>query len=200
MKLYDRPFDFFSPQRSTMAALAAPPVTAAAPRIPSVRIRPLEPPDAALLDAVLEGMSAGSRYTRFHGPKPRLSSRERAYLADTDGHDHLALVALDRAGAPLGIARGVRLRDEPAVAEIAAEVVDAWQRRGLGTVLLRRLARSAAGVGIARLRATVLAQTGLSRSLRRRGWRTTESDGLTVTLEIDVWALVRESGSLQTAT
>jgi GNAT superfamily N-acetyltransferase len=200
MRLYDRPFDFFSPQRSTMAALAAPPVTAAAPRLPSVRIRPLEPPDTGLLDAVFDGLSEQSRYTRFHGPKPRLSSSERAYLTGTDGQDHLALVALDPSGAPLGIARGVRLRGEPAVAEVAAEVVDAWQRHGLGTVLLRRLARRAAGVGIGRLRATVLAQTGLSRSLRRRGWRATERDGLTVTLEIDVWALVWPSRSLQTAT
>jgi GNAT superfamily N-acetyltransferase len=109
-------------------------------------------------------------------------------------------VALDATGAPLGIARGVRLRDDPAVAEVAAEVVDRWQRHGLGTALLRRLARGAAAVGIARFTATVLAQTGLSRSLRRRGWRTTGSDGLTVTLEIDVWSLVRSGDALPTAT
>ena len=174
-----------------MAAHHAPSLPATSPGNAQVRIRPLEPSDARLLDTVLDGMSSRSRYTRFHGPKPRLSSAERAYLAGTDGRDHLALVALDPAGAPLGIARGVRLRDDPIVAEVAAEVVDAWQRHGLGTLLLGRLARRAAAVGIARFRATVLAQTGMSRSLRRRGWSTAESDGLTVTLEIDVWALVR---------
>jgi GNAT superfamily N-acetyltransferase len=165
-----------------------------------VRIRSLEPPDAWVLDAVLDGMSARSRYTRFHGPKPRLSSAERAYLAGTDGRDHLALVALDAAGEPLGIVRSVRMREDPASAEIAAEVVDAWQRQGLGTALLGRLARRAAAVGIARFSATVLAQTGLSRSLRRRGWRTTSSDGLTVTLEIDVWSLARSADPAPTAT
>jgi GNAT superfamily N-acetyltransferase len=183
-----------------MAALSAPPLPAAAPATPSVRIRPLEPPDAALLDRVLDGMSAHSRYTRFHGPKPRLSAGERAYLAGTDGHNHLALVAIDPAGAPLGIARGVRLSHDPAMAEIAAEVVDRWQRHGLGTALLRRLARRAAAVGIARFSATVLAQTGLSRSLRRQGWRATGSDGLTVTLEIDVWSLARLGDPARTAT
>jgi GNAT superfamily N-acetyltransferase len=171
-----------------MTALLAPP--AEPTLLPPVSIRPLAPSDAGLLDAVLEGMSPESRYSRFHAPKPRLSSSERAYLAGVDGRDHLALVALDAAGAPLGIVRGVRHRDDPAAAEIAAEVVDAWQRRGLGTTLLRRLALQAAGVGIGRFTATVLAQNGLQRALRRRGWRGIGGDGLTVTLEVDVWALL----------
>jgi GNAT superfamily N-acetyltransferase len=172
-----------------MTALIAPPAVSAP--LPALHIRPLRPPDAGLLDAVLDGMGGQSRYTRFHGPKPRLSSAERTYLAGADGHDHLAFVALDRAGAPLGIARGVRLRDDPAVAEVAAEVVDAWQRHGVGGMLLARLARQAASVGIGRFTATVLAQTGLQRALRRRGWRATATDGLTVTLEIEVWAMLR---------
>jgi GNAT superfamily N-acetyltransferase len=176
-----------------MAALSAPPAPAVAGEMPAVRIRPLEPSDALLLDAVLDGMSAQSRYARFHGPKPQLSRAERAYLSTTDGHDHLALVALDAAGEPLGIARSVRMREDPAAAEIAAEVVDVWQRHGLGTALLGRLARRAAAVGIARFSATVLAQTGLSRSLRLQGWKTTANDGLTVTLEIDVWTLARSA-------
>jgi GNAT superfamily N-acetyltransferase len=174
-----------------MAALHAPPATVVPSGPPPVRIRPLESPDGWILDAVHDGLGDTSRYTRYHGPKPRLSGGERAYLTATDGCDHIALVALGASGEPLGIARSVRLREDPSAAEIAAEVVDAWQRHGLGSVLLRRLARRAAAVGIARFRATVLAQTGLQRSLRRRGWRTTGNDGLTVTLEIDVWALAR---------
>jgi GNAT superfamily N-acetyltransferase len=172
-----------------MAALAAAP--ARSRPVPAVHIRRLEPRDAGLLDAVLDGMSSQSRYTRFHGPKPRLTSAERAYLAGTDGCDHVALVALDDAGAPLGIARSVRLRADGAAAEVAAEVIDVWQHRGLGSTLLAGLAGQAAAAGIARFTATVLAHTGLHRALRRGGWRVTDSDGLTVTLEIDVWALVR---------
>lgn len=169
-----------------MAALPDPAVAA---HPSAVRFRSLEPRDAGLLDTVLDGMSARSRYTRFHGPKPRLSGSERQYLAGTDARDHLAMVALDAAGAPLGIARSVRLREDPSAAEVAAEVIDAWQRHGVGTALLGRLARRAEAVGIARFRATVLAQTGLSAALRHQGWRATGSDGLTVTLEIDVGAL-----------
>jgi GNAT superfamily N-acetyltransferase len=174
-----------------MAALHAPaPPPAVAPP-PEVRVRPLLPQDAHLLDEVFDGLGSQSRYTRFHGPKPRLSPSERAYLSATDERNHLALVAFDDAGHALGIARGVRLRDEPATAEVAAEVVDAWQRQGVGTELLRRLARRATAVGIGRLRADVLASTGFARALRRRGWRATSSDGLTVTLEIDAWAIAR---------
>jgi GNAT superfamily N-acetyltransferase len=195
-----RPFDLcnystdrsisFSPQRSDMTAIAAP--HASPLPVPAVHIRPLAPPDADLLDQVLAGMSEHSRYTRFHGPKPRLSARERAYLSGTDGCDHLALVALDRDGAPLGIARSVRLRDRPDLAEIAAEVVDVWQHRGLGARLLGRLARQAAAAGVARFSASVLASTGLAATLRRKGWRAVATDGLTVTLEIDVWRLARQ--------
>src|SRR4051812_35274531 len=121
-----------------MAALPAPPATAVPPAPPPVRIRPLEPPDGWIVDAVHAGLSDTSRYTRYHGPKPRLGGSERRFLTATDGCDHIALVALDPAGEPLGIARSVRLREDPAAAEIAAEVVDAWQRHGLGTTLLRR--------------------------------------------------------------
>lgn len=171
-----------------MSALPAPiPVTLPA----AVSIRPLEPADAALLDEVLDGMSDRSRYQRYHGPKPRLTAGERAYFAGTDGRDHLAVVALAPGGAPLGVARSVRLRDEPAAAEVAAEVIDAWQGQGLGSALLARLARQAVAVGIERFTAVVLAQTGLVRALTRRGWRIAGSDGLTVTLQIDVWALLR---------
>src|SRR2546423_4408075 len=144
-----------------------------AQRLPTAapHIRPLEPGEPELLDQVFAGLSEQSRYQRFHGPKPRLSSTDRAYLAAVDDRDHLAVVALDSRGAPLGLARCVRLRSDPAAADLAAEVVDHWQRQGVGSALVGRLARRAAAVGIERLSATVLAETGLHRALLRRGWR-----------------------------
>jgi GNAT superfamily N-acetyltransferase len=171
---------------ATLTAVARP---APPPRIAGVRIRPFEPSDAPLLDAVLAGLSTDSRYTRFHGPKPRLTASERRYLAGTDGRDHVALVALDEAGEAVGIARFVRDRADGASAEVAAEVVDVRQRQGVGTALLARLARRAVAGGISRFTATVLAQTGMSRALRRRGWCAIGSDGITVTLEIETWRL-----------
>ena len=54
-----------------------------------------------------------------------------------------------------------------------------------------RLARRAAAVGVQRFTATVMSETGLRRSLVRRGWRVVDADGPSATLEIDVWALLR---------
>ena len=99
--------------------------------------------------------------------------------------------ALDGAGAPVGIGRFVRLRERAEVADIAAEVLDERQRQGIGSELVARLARRAAAVGIGRFSATVIPETGLGRSLGRRGWRVVDRDGPSLTLEIDVWALLR---------
>jgi GNAT superfamily N-acetyltransferase len=155
------------------------------------RIKPLRPGDTHAIDSVFAGLSDQSRYQRFHGPKPRLSSTERAYLAAVDDRDHLGVVALAADGSPVGLARCVRLRADPAVADLAAEVIDPCQRRGIGTALVGRLARRAAAAGIERLSATVLAETGLHRSLLRRGWRVSAADGPALTLEASVWTLLR---------
>ena len=158
---------------------------------PTVGFRAVGRGETDVVDRVFAGLSAQSRYQRFHGPKPRLSDSERAYLSAVDGRDHLAVVALAPDGAPLGLARCIRLRDEPETADLAAEVVDAHQRQGIGTALVARLARRAASAGIERLSATVLAETGLQRSLLQRGWRVSAADGPALTLEASVWTLLR---------
>lgn len=169
-----------------MAALHVPAVSA-----PPPRIRDLRPADAPLLDELHAALGPRSRYQRYHGPKPALSRRDRAYLASTDGHDHVALVALDAHGAPIGVARYVRVTPESA--DVAAEVADVWQRRGLGSALLARLAPRAAAAGVTRFTATVLSSGGLRRALVRRGWRVVTVDGVTTTLDVDVWRLLGRS-------
>jgi GNAT superfamily N-acetyltransferase len=153
----------------------------------AVVIRPLGRGDGDLLDRIMDGMSLQSRYQRFHSPKPSLNEADRAFLTNVDGHDHLALVAFAADGAPVGVARAVRLRDEPAAAEIAVAVVDASQRHGVGSELIGRLARCAAAAGIERFIAHVLSESGLSAHLTRRGWRMTAREGNTVTLGVDAW-------------
>jgi GNAT superfamily N-acetyltransferase len=152
-------------------------------------VRDLGPADEGLVERLHASLSPRSQYQRFHGAKPRLSSRERRFLASADGRDHVALVALD-AGAPIAIARFVRLHDRPQTADIAAEVVDERQSQGIGSDLIARLARRAAALGVHRFTATVLSETGLRRSLARRGWRIASADGPTTTLEVDVWTLL----------
>jgi len=149
-----------------------------------MRIRRLTSDDASLLDRIFEGMSATSRYRRYHSPKPRLTSAERRYLAGADGRRHLALIAFGPGGDPIGVGRAVRFDDDATAAEMAVEVVDAWHRRGVGMELVRRLSDDAAAVGIERLTAVVLTDTWLGAMLERKGWRVHRTPGLTTTLEL----------------
>ena len=123
-----------------------------------VLVRPVRPDDKPLFTAAWEGFGPESRYRRFMGPKGRLSSKELAYFTEIDHVDHEAIGARDaETGEGAGVARYVRLREDPGTAEAAVAVVDAWQHRGLGGELLRRLARRARENGIERFHASLFA-------------------------------------------
>ena len=98
------------------------------------------------------------------------------YLTEIDHHDHEALIAFDRqTGDPVGVARYVRSPDDPARAEFAVTVVDDWQRRGVGTALLRRLSQRAREEGIETFTALLLAENHEMRGLLEKlgGFRET---------------------------
>jgi GNAT superfamily N-acetyltransferase len=108
---------------------------------PPVRVRPVRRSDAGLLLRGFERLSEESRYQRFLAPMPELSESMVRYLTDVDHHDHEALVALDAAtGEGVGVARYVRDLKDPRRAEAAVTVIDDWQGRGVGTLLLELLA------------------------------------------------------------
>jgi len=125
----------------------------------TVDIRPLGPADKKALAAGFRRLSDLSRYRRFLSPTDHLTEPQLAYLTELDHHDHEALVAIDRASRDgLGVARYVRSQVETGEAEFAVAVADDWQRRGLGTALLRHLAARAREEGISRFTALVLAE------------------------------------------
>jgi acetyltransferase len=114
------------------------------------------PADAPVLAGGFARLSTESRRLRFLTAKPVLSPRELRYLTEVDGHDHEALGAIDpvtRRG--VGVARFVRDDQDPTRAEAAITVVDEWQRRGVGKLLLERLANQARAEGITRFTALV---------------------------------------------
>jgi RimJ/RimL family protein N-acetyltransferase len=131
-------------------------------------IRPLVPADAPDLVRGLHHLSPLSRYRRFLGPHPELSAKELRYLTDVDHVDHEALAARDPAsGEAIGVARYVRV-DGTTRAEIAVTVDDDWQGRGVGSVLLDRLARRAQAAGITRFTGLMFADNEPMLALFRR--------------------------------
>jgi ribosomal protein S18 acetylase RimI-like enzyme len=113
--------------------------------------------DRAAVLEVFAGMSERSRRLRFHGPKPRLRDAEIDSLVDVGCCGREAVAAVDLVtGAVVGSARFVRDADDPRSAEIAFEVVDACQRRGVGRRLLAELAGVGRKEGVERFRALVL--------------------------------------------
>ncbi|MEN0129773.1 MAG: GNAT family N-acetyltransferase [Brevundimonas sp.] len=128
----------------------------------TTQIRPIRPDDADALQAFHVGQSERSTYLRFFAPLERLPPRDLERLVTVDHVDRVALVAvaagLDGAEQILGVARYDRIG--PDEAEVAFNVSDAHQGRGLGSVLLEHLAAAARERGVRRFVAEVLPQNG----------------------------------------
>lgn len=119
-------------------------------------IRPIRPDDGPRLRRLHARQSPRTRRDRFLAAKPQLSAADARYLSEVDGRDHVALVATEGEEI-IAVARFVRLREDPEVAEFAIVVGDDHQRQGLGSELLRRLATEATARGVRRLRGSMLA-------------------------------------------
>ena len=142
-------------------------VTLRGGRVVTFRLVQLE--DKDLLAGGFEQLSDESRYLRFFCAKKRLTSAELRYLTEVNGQDHFALGAVETNSngeeGGLGVARFVRFRGEPDVAEPAITVVDEAQSLGLGGLLLQRLVEAAEERGITRFRAEFLSGNTPIRSL-----------------------------------
>jgi RimJ/RimL family protein N-acetyltransferase len=71
-------------------------------------------------------------------------------------------------GRGVGVARYIRDPNDVDCAEVAITVVDEWQRRGLGSELMARLARRAQNEGIRRFSALIAADNVAVLALLRR--------------------------------
>ena len=129
-----------------------------------VTLRELGPDEYDVLDAVFDGLSPTSRLRRFLGPVPRLAPGVRRALVAVDGESHLAVGAFHGAE-PIGIARLVG--EEPGRAELAVEVVDRWQGRGVGTRLVRAVLARGRAAGVVTVVGDVLADNVPIRRLLR---------------------------------
>lgn len=104
---------------------------------------PLLAEDRELLAEGYLRLSPASQRSRFLTSVPRLSESMLDRLVDdVDGIDHVALVAFVKTGSgiePVGVGRMVRYEKMPDTADIAFTVQDAWQGRGIASILARRL-------------------------------------------------------------
>ena len=156
-----------------------------------VLVRLVRPEDKPLFAAGWERFGEASRYERFMGVKARLTTRELAFFTELDQANHLALGAIEpETGDGLGVARYVRQPGRPETAEAAVAVIDAWQGRGLGTLLLRRLCSHAADHGITTFTASLFtANQAMLRAFQRLGAvhvRAIEAGSMMIDVELPV--------------
>jgi len=131
--------------------------------INGITIRPLRNGERGVVQAVFDRLGPRSRLLRFGGAKNVLLPADLDQLSRVDASHHV-IVALVR-DEPIGIARLVREGD---AAEVAFAVADEWQGRGVGSVLVDRLAADARAAGIVRFTATVSEGNEPSLALLRR--------------------------------
>ncbi len=132
----------------------------------ALEIRPIEPSDKEALIEGFNHLSEESRYRRFLSPRGRLSAAEVRYFTEVDHHDHEALVAVDpRTDEGIAVARYIRTRDDPTVAELAVAVIDDWQGRGVGSRLVAALTQRAREEGVTSFAASVLTDNKLMLNL-----------------------------------
>ena len=165
-----------------MSAVDVPPTSVAAG---TCSVRRAAAGDRPALERMLARCTGQTRYRRFHGPVTVFPER---YLTEALSGSplHFALVASIAGDGTVVALASCRAVDE-GVAELGILVEDEWQRRGVGSDLLREIVAYAARTGLRALQAQVLAeQPWIVGLLRRHGSCTMAGAGqaLHVTLSL----------------
>ncbi|HEX7165947.1 MAG TPA: GNAT family N-acetyltransferase [Acidimicrobiales bacterium] len=113
----------------------------------TVTIRPMEESDLEALRRLFFRLSPETVYRRFFRPIREPSNSVLRYLVAVD-HDRREALVAEVEGEIVAVARYDRAADRPDEAEVAIVVEDAWQHRGLGQRLMRRLALLAVDRGV----------------------------------------------------
>ncbi len=158
----------------------------------SVTIRPATAADEPALRVFLMGLCLEARRLRFFSGGVNVGSA--AHLAATTDARHYGLIAHDEEGELVGHATYVKLDETHA--EVAVEVADHIHGRGLGTILIERLAIIAEQNGITHFVAEVLCENRAMLDVFREGFdaRVVREEGPDLRVEFLTagWRLARE--------
>jgi GNAT superfamily N-acetyltransferase len=137
-----------------------------------VLIRPIRPGDVERNAEFIKRLSPASKHFLFLGGVAELSEVVLRHLCDPDYAHDMAYIALGidpetgQAREQVGVCRYAGA-DPVKGAEISVAVADAWQRQGLGKILLRHLIDYARAHGVPRLYSTDAADNDRMRRLAR---------------------------------
>lgn len=132
----------------------------------SVTVRPASTLDEPALRSFLSGLCLEARRLRFFTGAANIASV--AHLAAVADTEHYGLIAHDDTGVLVGHATYVQLSETRA--EVALEVADHLHGRGLGTILIERLAVTAEERGITHFVAEVLSENRAMLDVFREGF------------------------------
>jgi GNAT superfamily N-acetyltransferase len=147
----------------------------------SVTVRPVSLEDEPALRSFLEGLCLEAQRMRFFTGAANMVFA--AHLGAATDAEHRGLIAHDETGALVGHATYVKFTETRA--EVAVEVADHLHGRGLGTILIERLAAIAEQGGITHFVAEVLAENRAMLDVFREGFdgRVVRNQGSEKTVE-----------------
>jgi acetyltransferase len=132
-----------------------------------VVIRAAGPQDGPLMQELVRGLSATSRYQRFFYPLRELPPGTLARFVRADPlHDMSLLAVIEQDGHEIVVGMAQYVADDAHFScEFALVVADAWQRKGIAARLLQNLMGVARSAGLKRMEGEVLADNHAMRAL-----------------------------------
>jgi RimJ/RimL family protein N-acetyltransferase len=135
-----------------------------------VTVRAIRPQDSGRLQAYMRNLSGSSRRNRFLGAVSELAPAQVDRITRMRGSGEFALIAFAGTDceAPI-VAEAIQvMAPESQRCEIALSVTDAWQRRGLGTLLLQSMECRGRALGARYLMGEVLRTNDAMKRLARK--------------------------------
>jgi acyl-CoA hydrolase/L-amino acid N-acyltransferase YncA len=148
----------------------------------TVTIRPIKPTDEPLLQDLFYSHSDENIYRRYFSPVKAMPRAKAQKLANVDYRQNMALVvAIGEIGLEriIGVGRYVALKEKEGMVEVAYTIHDAYQGRGLGSLLQERLERYAERMGFKGVTACVFeGNRAMFKTFSKRGaYQVSSADG-----------------------